>query len=147
MKTSQQSARTGDTVVVHYTGTLSDGKEFDTSRDKEPLTFTLGNGQVIQGFEDALLGMKVGEKKRITLPPEQAYGQPDEKNIREVPRDMLPQEITPKVGLPLILQMSGAIVPAVITKVNNDTITIDFNPPLAGKTLIFDIELLEIQRR
>lgn len=133
-------AETGDTVKVHYTGKLEDGTVFDTSNGSEPLEFTLGQGQVISGFEQAVVGMKVGESKTFTIPADQAYGQRRDDLIFEVGRDELSADIDPEVGMQL--QTSQGIV--TITEVSKTTVKIDANHPLAGQDLTFDIELVEI---
>ncbi len=136
-------AQKGDTVKVHYTGTLSDGTQFDSSIGKTPLEFTIGSGQVIAGFDDAVTGMKVGEKKTVTIPADEAYGPRDESLVREISRDQLPDNITPVVGMQL---MTSNGMPVVITAVNESNVTIDFNHPMAGKDLTFELELVEITR-
>lgn len=138
-------AKMGDKVKVHYNGLLEDGTEFDTSREKDPLEFTLGEQTVIAGFEDSVIGMEVGEKKSISIPPEQAYGEMRENLIVEVARTQLPQDVEPKVGM--MLQASspdGDSTQVTIVAVKDDTITIDGNHPLAGQQLKFDLELVEI---
>lgn len=138
-------AKTGDTVKVDYTGTFNDGTQFDSSIGKEPLQFTLGTGQVIAGFDAAVTGMKVGEKKTVTIPFADAYGPRDENLVAEVSRSKLPDTVTPTVGMQLqITQQDGSVVPVVITAVNESTITIDANHPMAGKDLTFELTLVEI---
>jgi peptidylprolyl isomerase len=133
-------AKTGDTVRVHYTGKLADGTVFDTSAGSEPLEFTLGEGKVIPGFEQAVTGMKVGEYKKVTIPVDGAYGQRQEDLIFEVGRDKLSPDIKPEVGM----QLQGSQGVVTIIKVSETTITLDANHPLAGQDLTFDIELVEI---
>jgi peptidylprolyl isomerase len=133
-------AKTGDTVRVHYTGKLADGTVFDTSAGSEPLEFTLGEGKVIPGFEQAVTGMKVGEYKKVTIPVDEAYGQRQEDLIFEVGRDKLSPDIKPEVGM----QLQGSQGVVTIIKVSETTITLDANHPLAGQDLTFDIELVEI---
>ena len=140
-------AQDGDVVKVTYTGTLEDGTVFDTTAGSDPFVFTLGANQTIKGFEDAVLGMKVGEYKEVTIPPEDAYGQPTDKLHFVVPRSRLPEGLDPKVGDTLPLNLSnGTTLPVRVLAVNSDNITIDANSELAGKTLIFKIELVDIQR-
>ena len=138
-------AKTGDKVRVHYSGFLEDGTVFDSSLDREPLEFTLGEGMVIKGFEDAVLGMSVGETKTISIPSDEAYGPYREDLVAVVEKNMVPPDIDPKVGLVLQLRTpDGSITDVVVTEVNEDTITLDANHPLAGKDLIFEIKLVEI---
>lgn len=138
-------AKKGDTVKIHYTGKLNDGTVFDTSDGRDPLSFTIGGGQVIPGFEEAVLGMTKDEKKNVTIPPEKAYGKRNEEMVINVPRDQVPPDINPETGQRL--QMQGPneqMIIVEITEVTEESITLDANPPLAGKELIFDIELVEI---
>jgi peptidylprolyl isomerase len=139
-------AKNGNTVQVNYTGKLADGAVFDTSVGREPLEFTLGKGEIIPGFEKAVLGMKVGEKKTVTIPVNEAYGPRRDDLIFEIPREELRSGVTPQVGMQL--QQTGgdgSVIVATITKVSDTTITLDANPPLAGKDLTFEIELVKIQ--
>ncbi|NOX20647.1 MAG: peptidylprolyl isomerase [Nitrospirae bacterium] len=138
-------AKTGDKVRVHYSGFLEDGTVFDSSLDRDPLEFTLGEGMVIKGFEDAVLGMSVGETKTISISSDEAYGPYREDLVAVVERSMVPPDIDPKVGLVLQLRTpDGSITDVVVTEVNDNTITLDANHPLAGKDLIFEIKLVEI---
>ena len=138
-------ASSGDTVKVHYTGKLDDGTVFDSSRDREPLEFTLGGGQVIPGFEEAVRDMEAGEETAVTIPPEEAYGQRQDQAVIEVAREQLPHEIKPEVGMQLeVLSAGGGSFPARITEVNDRTITLDANHPLAGEQLTFEIERVEV---
>ena len=137
-------AETGDTVKVHYTGRLQDGTVFDTSIGSEPLELTLGQGQIISGFEQTVIGMKVSETKTVTIPADQAYGQHRDDMIFEVARDELPADIDPRVGMQLQMNQGGGIMIVTITDVSETTIKIDANHPLAGQDLTFDIELVEI---
>lgn len=135
-----------DTVKVHYTGKLTDGQVFDTSEGKEPVEFTLGKGQLIPGFEKGLLDMKVNEKKTITIPKEEAYGDPREDLIQEVEKNQLPQEIQPEVGMGLVSRTpDGREMNLVVAEVKEETIVVDGNHPLAGKDLVFDLEVVEIK--
>jgi peptidylprolyl isomerase len=138
-------AKQGDTVKIHYTGKLEDGTVFDSSEGRDPLSFTIGSGQVIPGFEEAVVGMAVDEKKNVTIPPEKAYGQRNEEMIINVPRTQVPPDINPETGQRL--QMQGPneqMIIVEVTEVTDESITLDANPPLAGKDLIFDIELVGI---
>ena len=138
-------AEIGDTVRVHYTGRLMDGTIFDTSIGREPLEFTIGDGRLIPGFEKAVIGMNTGETKTVTLAPEEAYGPYLEELTADVDITQFPPHIKPEVGLHLqIRQDNGSVVDVVITRIVGTTVTLDANHPLAGKELIFDIELLEV---
>lgn len=138
-------AKSGDTVKIHYTGTLADGTKFDSSAGREPLEFAIGSGQVIPGFDSAVDGMAVGDNKTVDIPPEEAYGQRHDQLIQQVPKSALPEEITPEAGMQLQSQSpDGQIMNLVVTEVAEETITVDGNHPLAGETLTFDIELVEI---
>ena len=139
-------AKQGDTVKVHYTGKLKDGSVFDSSREREPLEFTLGEGQLIPGFEDAVEGMEEGADTTVDIPVDKAYGQPQDELTMEVPKTELPEDIEPEVGMQLQVQQQqdGRAIPVKITEVKDETITLDANHPLAGKDLVFDIELVEI---
>ncbi|HSH12892.1 MAG TPA: peptidylprolyl isomerase [Desulfurivibrionaceae bacterium] len=139
------TAKKGDNVKIHYTGTLRDGSVFDSSAGRDPLAFRLGSGQVIPGFDEAVLGMGIGNTKSVTIPPAKAYGQRNEELVISVPRNQVPPEIKPEVGLKL--QMGGAngeLVMVEVIEVDDDHITLDANPPLAGKELTFQIELVAI---
>ncbi|MFN2364951.1 MAG: peptidylprolyl isomerase [Desulfurivibrionaceae bacterium] len=138
-------AKNGDTVKINYKGSLDDGTVFDSSEGRDPLSFTLGGGQVIPGFEEAVEGMAVGENKSVNIPAEKAYGPRNEEMVIEAPRDQVPPEINPEVGLKL--QMAGPneeVVVVEVTEVTDTHIKLDANPPLAGKDLNFDIELVAI---
>ncbi|MEZ5360557.1 MAG: peptidylprolyl isomerase [Candidatus Zixiibacteriota bacterium] len=138
-------AKDGDTVKVHYTGTHEDGSEFDSSRGGEPLEFVLGKPGIIGGFQDAVRGMKAGEVKTVTFPPENAYGMPRPEMIHTYPLSELPDNIEPKVGESLTLTaQNGQMLQVTITELTDSTITLDANHPLAGKTLTFELELVEI---
>lgn len=132
----------GDTVRVHYIGTLADGTEFDSSVGREPITFTVGQGQVIPGFEDAVRGMEPGEQKTVTIAAEDAYGPHREEMVLRVERASLPEGLSPEVGDRLALTTSdGQQVPVRVTAVSDDDITLDANHPLAGEDLTFAITL------
>jgi len=138
-------AKSGDTVQVHYTGTFDDGTQFDSSVGGEPLVVTLGQGQVIPGFEVALEGMAVGDTKTINLAPEEAYGEYVPEMVQEVERSNIPEEIELAVGVQLQAQgPDGAPFLLVVTDLKEDTVTLDGNHPLAGKALTFDLELVAI---
>ena len=138
-------AKDGDTVKVHYTGKLEDGTVFDSSRDREPFEFKVGTGNVIPGFEKGVVGMKVGEEKTITIPPEEGYGSHREELTAVVNKSEFPPDITPEVGRQLqINQPNGSVANVVITKIEDEMVTIDASHPLCGKTLFFDIEMMAI---
>jgi len=142
---SAAQAKAGDTVKVHYTGRLQDGTVFDTSVGSEPLEFTLGQGQIIPGFEQAVIGMQVGDSKTVAIPVDQAYGPRRDDMVVELERDKLPADIEPRVGMQLQMnQGDGGIMIVTITEVSETMIKIDANHPLAGQDLTFDIELVEI---
>ncbi|MFV0350574.1 MAG: peptidylprolyl isomerase [Halodesulfovibrio sp.] len=134
----------GDSVKVHYTGTLNDGTVFDSSRDREPLEFTMGSGMLIPGFESAVLGMGVGNTTKVTIAPENAYGDVNEELVLDVPRSQVPGHITPEVGMMLQLQTEEGVMEVVIAAVNDDSIVLDANHPLAGQELTFEIEVVAI---
>jgi len=139
------TASSGDTVHVHYTGRLEDGTVFDSSEGRDPLEFTLGEGSVIAGFEKAVEGLGVGESADARLEPDDAYGPVRDDLVMTVPRDQLPDEIKPEVGDRLAMQTAdGQNVPVTVVEAEADAIRIDANHPLAGKTLIFELELVNI---
>ena len=138
-------ANEGDEVQVHYTGKLEDGTIFDSSEDGEPLSFTIGENRVIPGFEQAVTGMEPGDTKTAEVEPEQAYGEHREDMVMEMERDQIPGEVDPEVGQQLQLRLeNGQTVPVLITALGEDTVTIDANHPLAGRKLIFDIEVVDV---
>lgn len=138
-------AKTGDTVKVHYTGKLEDGTVFDSSSDREPLQFTIGDGMIIPGFEQAVVGMSPGDAKTEHIPTDQAYGPHLEEMVVVIDRQQMPTEIEPEIGQQLqIQQPTGQVIPVVITNVSDSTVTLDANHPLAGEDLTFDIKLVEI---
>jgi FKBP-type peptidyl-prolyl cis-trans isomerase 2 len=138
-------AKPGDTVKIHYTGKLDDGTVFDSSASREPLEFTLSSGQVIPGFDQAVLGMSPGETKTEKIPMDQAYGPYREEMVVEVSRQQMPPELEPEVGQQLqVQQTDGQTIPVVVTEVTDSTVTLDANHPLAGEDLTFEIQLVEI---
>lgn len=138
-------AKSGDSVKIHYTGTLDDGSQFDSSAGRDPLAFELGSGQVIPGFDKAVDGMAVGESKTVNIPAEDAYGPHQPAMVQDVPKSALPDDLEPAEGMGLQAQgPDGQLVNLVITEVKDDSITVDGNHPLAGKALNFDIELVSI---
>ena len=139
------AAKSGDTVRIHYTGTLGDGTQFDSSAGRDPLEFALGGGQVIPGFDSAVTGMAVGDQKTVTIEPDDANGQRHEQLVQQVPRDTLPDNIDPTVGMQLQSQSpDGQVMNLVIVEMNDESITLDANHPLSGQALTFAIELVEI---
>ena len=135
----------GDTVSLHYTGTLNDGTVFDTSESGQPLSFTVGSGEVIQGFEEGVRGMEVGETRDISITPDRAYGEYYEELVRVVPRDAFPPNVTPAVGMGFELELpSGQSLPVRIIDIEGNEVTLDANHLLAGETLNFKIRLLSI---
>jgi peptidylprolyl isomerase/FKBP-type peptidyl-prolyl cis-trans isomerase SlpA len=142
MKTAQK----GDTVTVHYTGKLKDGSVFDSSEGRDPLEFKIGEGRIIPGFEEAVVGMEPEAKRTVEVPPEQGYGQHQDGMTKQFSKDQLPDDITPQVGQRLQLTSpEGQVMEVHISAMDDDTITIDANHPLAGKTLTFDIQLISIK--
>lgn len=139
------AAKSGDTVRIHYTGTLSDGSVFDSSEGRDPLEFTLGSGQVIPGFDTGVTGMTVGEKKTIEIPSDEAYGPVHDEARQDVPRAQIPAEIPLEVGIQLQMQSpTGQVVPVTVVAIADEAVTLDANHPLAGKDLTFALELVSI---
>ena len=139
-----EQVKKGDTARVHYTGRLEDGQVFDTSEGGEPLEFEVGAGEVIQGFDEGVRGMQVGEKKTIEIEADDAYGQRSEALVQAVSRGDLNLDTEPQVGMNLVLQLpDGNQIPVAITNVTQDSVTLDANHPLAGQKLIFDVELVD----
>lgn len=139
----------GDTVSVNYTGTFTNGTVFDSSAGRQPLQFTVGSGQVIQGFDNAVVGMKLNEQKTVTLPPNQAYGQINPALIVPVPKSSFSNQ-TILVGEHVsrtVNATTGQTISGVVTAVNATTVTVDFNSPLAGQTLIFKITVVAIKKK
>ena len=135
----------GDKVKVEYTGKLEDGSVFDSSEGKAPLCFEVGAQQVIPGFDKAVEGMKKDEEKEFTLKVDEAYGPVREEMVQEIPRDKLPKDPEPKEGMMLMMQApTGQQIPAKITKVEDDKVTIDINHPLAGKDLTFSVKVVGV---
>ena len=138
-------AQQDSTVKVHYTGTLADGTVFDNSRGRDPLEFQLGQSMVIPGFEDAIVGMAVGDSKTVTLAAEAAYGPRHDEMIQQVPKDKLPEGLELQVGIQLEARSpEGQSIPVLITAVGETEVTLDANHPLAGEALTFEIELVDI---
>ena len=140
-----QEAKKGDKVKVHYHGKLTNGETFDSSAGREPLEFEVGSGSVIKGFDEGVSGMKVGEKKTINIPVDEAYGQRSEDMLIEFPKDRFPTDMEIKEGMQLMMSNgTGQNIPVIVTEVKDDAVILDANHPLAGEDLIFDIELVEI---
>lgn len=138
-------AKAGDTVKVHYTGTLDDGTVFDTSAEREPLEFTLGEGTVIPGFEKAVTGMKPSETKSFKILAADAYGSYRQEMVLDVDRDQFPADLQPEVGQRLqVGQGEGDSIVVTVAEVTEEKVTLDANHPLAGKDLIFEVKLVEI---
>ncbi|MGV8997876.1 MAG: FKBP-type peptidyl-prolyl cis-trans isomerase [Parvibaculaceae bacterium] len=139
------AAANGSTVQVHYTGSLADGSVFDSSEGSSPLEFTVGSGQVIPGFDKAVTGMTIGEKKTFTIPANEAYGEHDPRMVQDVPRTELPPEMNLEIGMQLsAASPDGRELRLVITEISDEIVCLDANHPLAGEDLTFAIELLAI---
>lgn len=137
--------KNGDNVRVHYHGKLNDGSTFDSSEGRAPLEFQVGSGQVIKGFDDALIEMSVGDKKTVIIPAEHAYGEASMQNIIEYPLENFPDDMKPEIGMELHMSDNdGNNFPVVITAITESAVVLDANHPLAGKELTFEIELVEI---
>jgi peptidylprolyl isomerase len=138
-------AKMGDTVSVHYTGKLEDGTVFDSSEGRDPLQFSIGSGQLIPGFEQAVIGMAPGESKTAQIPADEAYGSYHPEMVLVVERQQIPSEVPVSIGLQLqIQQQGGTSIPVMITDVSDSQVTLDANHPLAGEDLTFEIQLMEI---
>jgi peptidylprolyl isomerase len=145
MPDPKQHAQPGDTVRVHYTGTLGDGTKFDSSAGRDPLEFTLGAGQVVPGFDSAVTGMRLGEKKTVTIPAADAYGEPRQDLLLTVPRAQVPPNMQPRVGQRLQVGRGENAFPVVVHEVTDEHVILDGNHPLAGKDLTFALELVGIE--
>ncbi|HAN29388.1 MAG TPA: peptidylprolyl isomerase [Haliea salexigens] len=139
------AAKAGDSVSIHYTGTLDDGTVFDSSDGRDPLQFEVGSGQIIPGLDRAIEGMTVGDKKQVNVAADDAYGQPADEARQEVARSQIPENIPLEPGLQLQMQTpDGQAIPVRVAEVGDDVVVLDANHPLAGKDLTFDIELVAI---
>lgn len=137
--------KTGDTVRIHYTGTLNSGAQFDSSQGRDPLEFVVGSGQIIPGLDKALPGMAVGDRKVVEVPADEAYGPVNPQARQSVPRSQVPPEIPLEAGAQLQVQTpDGRVMPVVVREVTDEAVTLDLNHPLAGEDLTFDIELMSI---
>lgn len=136
----------GDTVQVHYTGRLEDGTVFDSSKEREPLEFTVDTGQIIPGFEEAVKGMEVDEEKTITIAAKDAYGERQDSRVQQYSRDSLPDNFEPEKGQVLAMRdQNGQELPVTIVDLDDESVTVDLNHPLAGHELTFDIQVVEIK--
>ncbi len=143
-----QQAQDGDKVKVHYHGRLRTGETFDSSEGRDPLEFTVGAGQMIKGFDEGVKGMQVGDKKTVEIGAEEAYGERENDNLIEFPKDQFPPGMNPEVGMQLMLSNDkGQQFPVVVAEVKEDSVLLDANHPLAGQDLIFDIEMVDIQSK
>ena len=135
--------KSGDTVRVHYHGKLTNGTTFDSSEGRDPLEFTVGSGQVIKGFDDAMLDMNIGDKKTVNIPVDNAYGQRSDDMMMEYPLAEFPAEMKPEIGMELHMSDNmGNVFPVVIMEIKEDSVVLDANHPLAGEDLVFEIELV-----
>ncbi|MDF1716979.1 MAG: peptidylprolyl isomerase [Antarcticimicrobium sp.] len=139
------TVKTGDTVRIHYTGTLTDGSRFDSSEGRDPLEFTVGAGQIIPGLDGAIPGMEVGEEKTVEVPCDEAYGPVNPEARQAIPREGIPDDIPLEIGSRLQMQApDGQAVPVTVVAADDATVTLDANHPLAGQDLTFAIALVEI---
>ncbi|MCD4689014.1 MAG: peptidylprolyl isomerase [Desulfuromonadaceae bacterium] len=139
-----EAIKNGDTITVNYTGKFEDGNVFDTSEGKEPLKFTVGSGQLIKGFDDAVTGMVAGDKKTVTMTPADAYGELQDGMIIDIPKSQIPEDMKLEIGQRLHLRdPQGQPVPAMVAEITEESVKMDANHPMAGKTLIFDLEIVE----
>jgi FKBP-type peptidyl-prolyl cis-trans isomerase 2 len=140
-----EQVKSGDTIKVHYHGTLNDGSIFDSSLQREPLEFTVGSGMVIPGFDEGVMNMAIGDKKTVNIPCAEAYGVVNEDMILPFPKNQFPADMQPEVGMQLMMNnQDGQQFPVVIVAVEEENVVLDANHPLAGKDLTFDLELVEI---
>jgi peptidylprolyl isomerase len=139
-----ETIKAGDTISVNYTGRFEDGQVFDSSEGREPLKFTVGAGQLIRGFDDAVVGLNTGDKTTVTIEPKDGYGEHREDLIVEIPKANVPENFEVEVGKRVHLRdQSGRPVPAVVIELTDEVVRLDANHAMAGKTLIFDIEVVE----
>lgn len=139
--------KSGDTVAIHYTGTLADGSTFDSSDGRDPLEFVVGSGQIIPGLDKALPGMDVGDKKVVEIPCAEAYGEANPANRQAIPREQIPADIPLEVGLTLQMQSPDGqhVMPVTVAELSDDSVTLDANHALAGKDLTFAIEVMSVK--
>jgi len=139
-------AKQGRNVMVHYKGSFRDGTVFDSSYDRgEPINFTVGTGQMIPGFDEAVSGMRVGETKNVTLTPDEAYGSHNPDGVQEVNKEHFPDDFEFETGVVIEGQVGTQPVRGIINSINEETVTVDFNHPMAGKDLNFEIELVQVE--
>ncbi len=137
--------KVGDTVRIHYTGTLDDGSTFDSSEGRDPLQFEVGSGQIIPGLDKELPGMAVGHKKTVNIPAAEAYGEANPQMQQAIPRAQIPADIPLEIGMRLQMKTpEGQVIPVMVAAVDEETVTLDANHPLAGKDLTFDFEVVSI---
>ena len=140
-----QAVKSGDKIKVHYHGRLNNGETFDSSQGREPLEFTVGSGQVIKGFDEGVMGMQVGDKKTVNIPVQDAYGEKSDEMLIEFDRSQFPPDMKPEVGMQLMMNNGqGQSFPVIVREVQEDSVVLDANHPLAGEDLTFDLELVEI---
>lgn len=140
-----RAIETGDTIRVAYIGKFENGKVFDASKKGQPLEFTVGEGQVLQGFDEAVVGMVVGEKKTLNISPDEGYGIRDDSLVFEIPKKSIPDDMG--LGIGKVIQLtnqSGQKIPGTISNIGHTAVTVDTNHPMAGKNLVFDIEIVEV---
>ncbi len=142
-----EGIREGDRVQVHYTGKLQSGEVFDSSQGREPLDLTIGEGKIIPGFEQALLGMQTGDKKSFDLTPDQAFGERKDELVHVIQKEQIPSDIKLEIGMQLALEgQQKEPIPAQVVDISESTVTLDTNHPLAGKDIIFEVDVVEITR-
>lgn len=140
----KKAIEAGDTVSVHYTGRVEKGEVFDSSKGRRPLTFTVGAGQIIRGFDEAVVGMTAGESKTVTIPPEMGYGPRREELVVDIPKDTVPEGMELEKGMMIeLVDPQGNKIPAEVFEILDEVVKMDLNHFLAGKTLVFDIEVVE----
>ena len=135
----------GTTAVVHYTGSFPDGEVFDSSDGKDPLAYQVGKQQMIPGFEQEMMGAAIGEKREFTLTPDRAYGERSDDAIQQVPRDQFPTEMPLEIGVMIAAQTPQGPLPFTVTEIADDVVTVDFNHQMAGKTLKFSVEVVDVR--
>lgn len=142
-----EGIREGDQVQVHYTGKLQSGEVFDSSQGREPLNLTIGEGKIIPGFEQALLGMQTGEKKSFDLTPDQAFGERRDELVHVIQKEQIPSDVKLEIGMQLALEgQQKEPVPAQVVDISESTVTLDTNHPLAGKDITFEVDVVEVNR-